>query len=96
MSDPTYSYLKPMMLVFAGFTAMTIGDAAIRYANDLPVFVIAFVSCGVTAFWMLALSPCLGGIRATFTLPRLKLRLFRGLVISAMSFVPLLRLCIWT
>jgi len=48
---------------------------------------IAFLSTSVSALAVLILSPWLGGLKQTFTMPKLKLRLLRALVIACSGFL---------
>ncbi len=83
------SALKPMGMAFAGFSLWAAGDAAVRSLNDHSVFLVTFMSAFFCTAFLCAFSSMLGGFRETFRQPRLKLRLFRALLLSisaALSF----------
>lgn len=84
--DPV-TILKAVLIAFAGFSAWAIGDAAIRFVKDYPPEVIACIGSFFCVSLSLGLSPSLGGLRQTFTMPKLGLRILRGLIIAASSFL---------
>ncbi len=81
------SYLKEILMAFTGFSLWTFSDACVRYLNDYPTVLIAFLSSFLSVIIFCVLSPCLGGFKDTFTKPQLKLRIFRGLIISFSGFL---------
>ncbi len=75
---------------FIGFAIWALGDAIVRSLNSYPTIDIAFVSTLSAVIILLIFSKPLGGFKKTFTMPRLKWRMARGvcLAISGMlSFV---------
>ncbi len=84
------SYIKPVLIALFGFTMWTVGDAMIRFLkiqSDYPAVLVAAISMGWGAIMLICAAPKLGGIKSTFTLPKLKLRIFRGAVIAVSGFL---------
>lgn len=75
------------MLAFIGFTIWTLSETTVRSLRDYPISLIAFCASVVAVFLLLGFSPYLGGIKKTFTMPQLKLRLLRGCVIATSCFL---------
>ena len=73
---------KYIFMAALGFLAWTLSDAAIRYLNDYPVELVAFISMGFSVLFALIFSAKLGGIKSAITLPKLKLRLIRAIILS--------------
>ena len=80
-------YTKEIIMALTGFTLWTISDSCIRYLNSYPTILVAFFGAFFCVILLLVLSPFLGGLKATFTMPQLKLRIFRGAVLSCSSFL---------
>jgi len=78
-------YTKEIIMALTGFTLWTISDSCIRYLNSYPTILVAFFGAFFCVILLLVLSPFLGGLKATFTMPQLKLRIFRGAVLSCSS-----------
>ncbi len=81
------SYLKEILMAFTGFSLWTFSDVCVRYLSNYPTVLIAFLSSLLSVVIFCILSPHLGGFKATFTKPQLKLRIFRGLLISVSGFL---------
>ncbi len=73
-------------MALAGFFLWSVGDTAIRAVNHLPLSVVSFVYSSAAVGFMLLLSPWLGGLRETFTRPKLGLRMGRGLLLTCSNF----------
>lgn len=79
-----------MLMAFAGFSVWAWGDAAIRYLNQYPVTLVAFVGDASTVAFFCLLAPLLGGFKDTFRKPKLKLRILRGFILAfsnVLSFI---------
>ena len=82
MSKQTIPYGKEIFMAFTGFSLWTVTDTFIRALSDFPTLLISCIASIISVCFMCALSPYLGGLKDTFTRPQLKLRLFRGFIIS--------------
>ncbi len=71
-----------MLLAFAGFTLWTFNDALVHGLAAYSPLLIACVANAFSLLFLCVMAPKLGGFRETFTRPRLKLRLFRGLLLT--------------
>lgn len=78
---------RAMLLAFAGFSSWAISDALVRLLKEYPIKDIAFITSFTVVVLLLILSPWLGGLKTTLTQPKLKLRLFRGLLLSISNFL---------
>jgi S-adenosylmethionine uptake transporter len=87
MSSSLESIGKYIFLGAFGFMAWTIGDATIRHLNGYSPYFIASVSTGFSVFLSLLLSSKIGGVKTAFTLPRLKLRILRGVILTIAGFL---------
>lgn len=76
-----------MALAFTGFSLWAFNDFFKRTLRAYPVDHIAFLSMTMAVVLLLLLSPWLGGLRQTFTMPKLKLRIMRGVVLAIPTFL---------
>ncbi len=83
MNDKNESYTSPILMAFTGFTLWTVSDAAVRYLKDYPTLLVAFLASTLAVTILCIFSGFLGGFSETFKRPQLKLRLLRGLLLSA-------------
>lgn len=86
-SLPVPSVLRAMLIAFTGFSFWVFADAMVRGLREYPSTSIAFVSYAFALLLCLVLSPQLGGLRETFTRPRLAMRVVRGGVIAICGFL---------
>jgi len=70
-------------MAFIGFTLWTVSDAAVRYLKDYPTLLIAFLGSFISVIILCIFARFLGGFSETLKRPQLKLRLLRGLLLSA-------------
>ncbi len=89
MPDPTrpHAVRNAILLGFSGFTIWTITDAMTRYLRDYPPMQLALVSGLYALATMVAFAPYLGGMRASFRLPRMGLQMARGAVLAVCSLM---------
>ncbi len=76
-----------MLIAFCGFSLWSMSDAMVHALEQYPTQLIAFFSASSSVFFLLLFSSKLGGIRETFARPKLKLRIFRGAVLSVSNFL---------
>ncbi len=82
MNAQKIPYAKEMFMAFLGFSLWTVADTFIRSLNEFPSLLISCIASVTSVTFMCLLSKQLGGLSETFRRPQLKLRLFRGFVIS--------------
>lgn len=75
-------HITAALMAFTGFSMWSISDAAVRFLQDFPVTVIAFWGSFLSMTMLLVCSKRLGGLKATFTMPQLKLRAVRGVLLA--------------
>ncbi len=71
-----------MLLAFFGFSLWSVSDAVVHSLVEYPTLVIAWLSSSSSLFFLLLFSSKLGGLRETLRRPKLKLRMFRGAVLT--------------
>ncbi len=76
------TYIKEMLMAFAGFSLWTVSDAAVRFLKSYPTLLIAFLGSLLSVLLLCALASYLGGFKETFKRPQLALRMFRGLLLA--------------
>tara|TARA_B100000686_G_scaffold324321_2_gene379879 strand:+ start:2449 stop:3366 length:918 start_codon:yes stop_codon:yes gene_type:complete len=86
-AEHTAKLYQCISLAAFGFMAWTVGDAAVRFLNFYSIYVVAFISTLTTVIILTVLSPRLGGFSKTFKMPKLKLRIGRGVIISIAGFL---------
>ncbi|MCC7305619.1 MAG: DMT family transporter [Alphaproteobacteria bacterium] len=76
--------LKAITLAFCGFSLWSFADAAVRHLHfaGVPSMQVAFIADIFSLSFLCLASPWLGGFRETFRRPKLKLRIFRGVLLT--------------
>lgn len=81
------SLLTAIIITFIGFFMWSCSDAIIRLLKDYsPIHVACIASLGSVISLMIC-APILGGFRDTIFLPKLKLRLTRGVILAFSNFM---------
>ena len=69
-------------MTFVGFSMWSFSDAIIRHLKDNPTIHVAFIAGLGAIITVIVCAPLLGGFRDTIFLPKLRLRLLRGVILS--------------
>lgn len=85
-AEVNYPLFRSAVMALAGFLCWSIGDAAIRSMNHLPLGLVSFSYSFVAVVCMLVFSSHLGGLKETFTRPKLPLRIGRGVLLTCSNF----------
>lgn len=79
--------LTAMLLSFCGFTSWVIGDVIIKILRDYDFYVISFLASAASLTLLILFSKQLGGFKDTIYKPKIKLRIFRGVITSICSLL---------